>query len=233
MSTKKGYFCGKSQLARKSVLLFGAKQLFLRKKATMMEVTIGKQARKKPVKVPGYLIYEVVKGKPIYYKGYKDVLNKTKTFEEIKMESILQSWLKAQLSAFLIFKLAGQGFEVTVGEMGINLSKTDKRGADISVFDAENFVLTEHFSNYPPRVILEIDISAEMEETTEMDYVLEKVADYHNFGVQKVIWVFTKNKKVMVAEAGQPWLTLDWSVDVEVVNGLVINLADIVAKKKM
>jgi hypothetical protein len=64
-----------------------------------------------------------------------------------------------------------------------------------------------------------------------MDYIFEKIDDLHNFGVQKVIWVFTKNKKVMVAEAGKPWLTLDWATDVEVVEGLVINLADIVAKK--
>jgi hypothetical protein len=36
----------------------------------------------------------------------------------------------------------------------------------------------------------------------------------------------------MVAEAGKPWLTLDWPMDVEVEDGLVINLAAIVAKKK-
>jgi hypothetical protein len=35
-----------------------------------------------------------------------------------------------------------------------------------------------------------------------MNYIFEKIDVLHNFGVQKVIWIFTKNKKVMVAEAG-------------------------------
>jgi Putative restriction endonuclease len=198
-----------------------------------MEVTIEKKARKKPIKVPDYLIYEVSKGKPIYYKGYKDVLNKTKTFEEIKMDSTLQAWLKFRISLILGNFLLTNGYEATAGEQGFTLSKTDKRGADFAIFKADNIVIDEHYSKIPPFVTIEIDVSADLENISILDYVTEKVADYHAFGVQKVIWIFTKNKKVMVAEAGQPWLTLDWSVDVEVVDGLVINLADIVAKKKM
>lgn len=199
-----------------------------------MEVgTAEKKRSKKPANVPEHLIYEVVRGKPIYYKGYRDVLNKTKTFEEITMESVLQSWLKAQLTAFLIFKLAESGHEVTVGEMGINLSKEDKRGADISIFKKENFVLSENFSNLPPEVILEIDIQADTENTSEMDYVIEKVTDYHRFGVKKIIWIFTKKRKVMVAAADQPWLTLDWTADIDVVDGLVLNLEKIMEKYKI
>jgi hypothetical protein len=44
-------------------------------------------------KVPSTLIYEMDEGKPIYYRGYKDVLNKTKTLEQIMGTSILQSLL--------------------------------------------------------------------------------------------------------------------------------------------
>jgi hypothetical protein len=52
------------------------------------------------VQVPDSLIYEVTEeGKPIYYKGYKDVLNKTKTHEKIITESQLQAALKALLTA--------------------------------------------------------------------------------------------------------------------------------------
>lgn len=44
-----------------------------------------KKAKSSAQKIPDYLVYEISEGKPIYYKGYKDVINKTKTFEEIKM----------------------------------------------------------------------------------------------------------------------------------------------------
>lgn len=190
-----------------------------------------KGKKKAEQKVPDYLVYEISKGKPIYYKGYKDVLNGTKTFEEIKMESKLQAWLKTRISLLLIGALKSDQFEVVAGELGLNLSKTNKRGADISVFSIENWTLDEHFSNLPPEVILEIDIQADTENTTEMDYVLEKIADYLEFGVKKIIWIFTKNRKVMIATNEEPWLTVSWNKEVEVLEGLVLNLEELVPKK--
>ena len=197
----------------------------------MQTVAVEKKRRKSPAKVPEYLIYEVVRGKPVYYKGYKDVLNKTKTFEEIIMDSTLQAWLKFRLSLLLGQILLDKGFEVTTGEQGFIFPTGEKRGADLSIFKAENFKIDEHYSRQTPEIVFEIDVKADTENTTEMDYVLEKVADYHGFGVKNVIWIFTKNRKVMVAQANQPWLTLDWSADVEVMEGLTLNLANLVAKK--
>lgn len=187
-----------------------------------------KKRKKVTPKVPDYLIYEVVRGKPIYYKGYKDVLNGTKTFEEITMESILQSSLKAFITALIFFDLRKMGFKVTVGEMGINLSRQDKRGADISIFKAENYKPTDKYSDLPPEIIIEIDVRADVGEGIEMDYVAEKTDDYHRFGVKRIIWIFTKAKKVIVANAGQTWLMDDWSADVEIMEGIKFNVAEMV-----
>lgn len=197
----------------------------------MEAIAFGKKRRKSSLKVPDYLIYEVVKGAPIYYKGYKDVLNKTKTFEEITMDSTLQAWLKSRLTIWLGNYLLANGYEITTGEQGLYLPDKQKRGADIAIFKAEDIVIDEHYARVPPEIIVEIDIKADTENTTEFDYVLEKIADYHQFGVKNVIWVLTKNKKIMVAKVNQPWLTLDWTADVEVMEGLTLNLADLVAKK--
>ncbi|MEK7256622.1 MAG: Uma2 family endonuclease [Bacteroidota bacterium] len=187
---------------------------------------------KPPSKIPDYLIYEVVKGKPIYYKGYKEVLAKTKTFEEIIMESTLQSWFKAHLPAFLLAHLPME-YDVTAGEMGINLNKKDKRGAVVSIFKIEDLVLNEHFSNVPPEVIFEIDVKAEMKEgMTELDYVLDKIEEYHEFGVKSVIWIFTRNKKVMVAPKEKPWVTTGWDVSFEVLAGVQVNLAELIANRR-
>jgi len=187
-----------------------------------------KKRKKEPLKVPDYLIYEVVRGKPIYYKGYKDVLNGTKTFEEITMESILQSWLKAQITIFIGGLLKMTNYHITVGEMGINLSRQDKRGADISIFRKDNILLVNKFSDLPPEIIIEIDVRAEVEDRHEMDYVAEKTDDYHRFGVKRIIWIFTKAKKVITANAGQPWLMDDWSADVEIMEGIKFNVAEMV-----
>ena len=52
--------------------------------------------------------------------------------------------------------------------MGINLSREDKRGADISIFNKENFKLTDKYADIPPEIIIEIDVRAEVEDLKAM-----------------------------------------------------------------
>ncbi len=197
----------------------------------MDSIVLEKKARKSPVKIPAYLVYEIVKGKPVYYKGYKSVLNKTKTYEEIIMDSTLQAWLKSRITILLGNYLLSNGYDITTGEQGLFLPNGDKRGADIAIFKADEMVLNAHYARVAPEIIIEIDVKIHTENTTEFDYVVEKVNDYHGFGVKNVIWIFTKNKKIMVAKANKPWLTLDWTTEVEVMEGLTLNVGDLVAKK--
>lgn len=67
-----------------------------------------------------------------------------------------------------------------------------------------------------------------MENQTEMDYVQGKIKDYLAFGVKKVIWIFTKDKLVFLATSQLPWLTYDWSTEIEVVEGVTFRLEDLV-----
>ena len=178
--------------------------------------------------IPEYLVFEFTNGKPIYYKGYRDVLNKTKTFEEIQLANQLQTGLKAVLTAKVGYGLKNLGYQLAVGKLGINLPNNGRRGADISVFSAENWSWEAKFSDLPPEVIIEIDVQAELEGMTEMDYISTKIKDYLDFGVKKVIWIFTKQQLVFVATQQLPWLTYDWSTEIEVVEGVGFKLDDMV-----
>jgi len=184
--------------------------------------------------IPKALIYEVVNGKPIYYKGYRDYLSGTKTIEEIMADSTLQSWLKTWLGHLLIPQLFSKGYEVLSGELGLLLGKGGIRGADVSIFKAENLTLDEHYSKTAPEVIIEIDVQADLSDSTEheLEYVLSKVDDYFRFGVKQVIWVFSANQKVMNCKPGQPWLTTDWDTTIETVEGATFNIAQIMERKK-
>ena len=51
-------------------------------------------------KIPDYLVYEVMDGKPIYYRGYQSVLNKTKTLEQIMGCSSIQASADYVLAAY-------------------------------------------------------------------------------------------------------------------------------------
>ncbi len=107
-----------------------------------------------------------------------------------------------------------------------------KRGADFAIYRTENWRWEPKFSNLPPETIIEIDVQAEMEDMTEMEYMQCKIKDYIAFGVKKVIWIFTKEKLVLVATAQLPWLTHDWNTDIEVVEGVSFRLDDIVKPAK-
>ncbi|MDX2069856.1 MAG: hypothetical protein SFV55_15615 [Haliscomenobacter sp.] len=46
-------------------------------------------------RIPAALIYEIMDGKPVYYKGYREVLNNEKTLEEVMGASTLQGFIVA------------------------------------------------------------------------------------------------------------------------------------------
>ncbi len=187
--------------------------------------------KKKSRKIPDALIYEVVGGKPVYYKGYRDVLSGKLNPESVMSESTLQAWLKARLSFLLFMNLEDQGYDILTGELGLSLGKGQHRGADLAIYKSADLVLDAHYSKIPPEIIIEIDIQAELENADEMDYIAKKIADYHGFGVKKVIWIFTSIKKVTVADAGAPWITYDWNETIETVDGVSFNLEAMLKRK--
>lgn len=182
--------------------------------------------------VPDYLIYEMDEGKPIYYHGYQDVLDGKKTLEQIISESVLQSWLKS-LIITLINNSLPKGYFATVGEMGLTLGKKSWRGLDISIFKAENFYPTEEYSKLPPEIVIEIDTKAYIETAASTtSYHNRKTQQLLDFGVQKVIWIFTGDEKVMVAAKGQDWITSNWNKTIEVIENITLNIHEMLEKAK-
>ncbi|MEM6319301.1 MAG: Uma2 family endonuclease [Bacteroidota bacterium] len=197
-----------------------------------MSVTVAEKQKETSTSVPDNLIYEVVKSEPIYYRGYKDVLNGIKTIEEIKMESKLQSWLKARITILLGALLLQRGYEIMTGELGLNLPENTKRGADLAIYKSETIEINEFFANLPPEVIIEIDVNIDTEKQTEMDYVHAKIEDYLNFGVKQVIWIFTRTQKVIIAYKTTHWSTYSWDKDIELPQNVRFNLQEIMSSRK-
>ena len=46
-------------------------------------------------------------------------------------------------------------------------------------------------------------------------------------GVEKVIWITTRSKKTFIATKGEKWVVQTWEEDVPVIDGYVINLAQV------
>ena len=184
-------------------------------------------------KIPDALVYEMAGGKPIYYKGYRDVLNKTSNLESVMAESSLQIWLKTRLANLLLALLEPKGYEVVNGELGLLLGNGKSRGADVAIYRSEDFPLSGKFLSNPPEIIIEVDIQADLEDQTELDYIIEKIEDYLRFGVKKVIWIFTSARKIMLAEPGQPWLTVNWDTTIETLEGASFNLDEMLKGRRV
>lgn len=184
-----------------------------------------------PQSIPTTLIYEVVDGKPIYYKGYKDYLQGKKQLEEIRISSYIQSLIITKLVYLLISKLDAQ-YQVLTSEVGLQFKEKRKRAADIAIFEKSKLKTVKDKNKYlkiAPKIIIEIDTKAELEEVKDAySYFHIKTDELLNNGIEKVIWIFTDSKKVMLAEAGKNWQIVDWDRAIEVMEGIIVNIDQMV-----
>jgi hypothetical protein len=189
----------------------------------------------KKTPVPDYLIREVINGEPRYYRGYRDVLNGTKTPEDIRACSTLQSVVVNYLNAKLWHHLEDEPYWVMSNEVGNNLSKKTKSAYDVAVFDKKTLPprqVDDHYASVPPVLVVEVDVKVETEKLLPPDLIFQiKTRKLLEFGVKKVVWFFTKNQSVLIAEAGKEWIFDNWNRDVELWDGLKVNVPKYLAKQ--
>lgn len=182
--------------------------------------------RQKKEKIPDYLIHEVIDGKPYYRKGYRQVLNKTKTLEEIMGSSSLQFIVVDYLLGIIYSFIDRSKYYVATNEAGLYLRKKQNVANDIAIYSKALLTpakISNKYADVPPRLVIEIDTKTETEdEAVGIHVKTQKLLD---FGVERVIWIFTDSRKVLVAAPGQDWVIKDWSKDVELMEGHWFNIA--------
>ena len=185
--------------------------------------------------VPDYLIREIIDGDRWFYRGYRDVLSGLKTPEEIMAFSTYQSLLVGYVYNKLWNALEDQPYWVMSNEVGNNLSKKSKMAYDIAVFDKTTLPperISANYANVPPKLVIEVDVKIESESKTPDDIVWQiKTQKLLTSGVEKVIWFFTKTQKVLIARPNEDWILADWQRDIEIWEGLTINVAQYLAKQ--
>lgn len=181
--------------------------------------------------IPAYLVREVIDGIPFYYRGYRQAMNKTKTLEELMSDSGLQFFIKDYLSDFLKARLNLKKYRVGAGELGFHPNYKNNMGLDVVVFDRKVLTpdkITAKFVEVPPLLVIEVDVNVELPERDSdlfQEYVVRKIRRLFASGTEKVIWIFTKSQQVFSATATAPWQVYDWDQDVELLEGVQVNLA--------
>jgi hypothetical protein len=195
-------------------------------------MTTAKQ-KKLARKVPEYLVKEILNGIPIYYKGYKAVLRKEKTLEDIMGASGLQSFIVSYIYKLIVRQLSDDLYHILTGETGLHLKLSDNLSGDIVLYDYDKLPISKidtHYLSIPPKIDIEIDVNIDTTDFTEQTYIYAKTDRLLSWGVEKVIWVLSASKKVIVAEQGKDWLIVDWSKDIEIIDGVKFNVSQYLEK---
>jgi len=172
------------------------------------------------------LTYEVVDGKPIYYCGYKEVLAGKKQPEEVMGVSFFHADLVGALVWFLRDRLGGK-YRVVAGELGYFVGK-GWRNLDIAVFryeDVKDKLRSKNYIDVPPVLVIEVDTHGDVE--NEMAYISEKIDALLKSGVEKIIWIFTDPEKILIAEKGKDWVIVGWDREVELIEGVKLNVENL------
>ena len=196
--------------------------------------------KSKPTKgrsIPAHLVRETIDGIAFYYAGYRDVLNKNKNLDDIMSDSGLQFFLKDYLADLLKAGLDRKKYRIAGGELGFHADYRNNMGLDVVVFDRTVLTpdkITPKFVTVPAKLVVEVDVNVELpDRSTDLfeEYVVRKMRSLFTFGTEKVVWVFTKSRMVISATPSAPWTFTDWDKDIELLDGVTMNLATYVEQE--
>ncbi len=199
-------------------------------------LTNKKDKRKKRARIPKALIYEMRKGSPIYYRDYDKVLAGELPLEAVIGSSGLQSWLVIIIAFFLRNLLKKKGYEILSNEVGYKFAPKSWYNLDIAVWKKEKikpYLKENKLILIAPEIVVEIDTKADLRKfENPQDYFHRKTQDLLDSGVKKVIWIFTNDKKIWIAENKKPWLIVDFDYDIDLIENVKFNLQKLIKEEE-
>ncbi len=189
--------------------------------------------RRPPRSVPSYLIHEIMDGKPLYYKGYREVVSGKKTFEEIMGASSLQSLIVSYFSRFIFTFLDDDQYFVFMSEAGLHIDHRNNLSNDIAIYDQTVLTpekISRKYADVPPKIVIEIDIDADVADMGEYGYIYKKTQKMLNFGTEKVFWILTSAQVVIVATP-EKIETFRWHTTIELFDNQYFNIGEYLDKK--
>lgn len=203
-----------------------------------MSASIAEQSGKEILKtkvrrIPDYLVREAFGGTRYFYPEFRAIWNKTKTLDDVMADSTLQWILKEQIGDIAKARLDNSKYRLGRGEVGIHLGANENMGLDIAIFDRQLLTAEKmgmKYADVPPLAVVEIDVAVELPERNANlfeEYVLPKIQRLIDFGTRRVIWIFSKSKRIFIAEAGRDWYFAHWDREVELMPGIKFNVQKI------
>ncbi len=188
-----------------------------------------------PPVVPKVLIYEMLNGRPIYYRGYQEVLATGLDPESIMGSSSLQSLVVGLIFSHIMNNRDKKRYIPMTNEAGVHLDLNSNLSCDVAIYEKGTFALTTKYFDTPPKIVIEVDIKADVSEFAGRDYeyMAEKTQRLFDFGVERVLWVLSRSRRVFVAVPNQDWIFTDWANDVPVLDDCVLNVKKLLDEEEI
>ena len=187
--------------------------------------------------IPLALVYEMWQGKPVYYRGYRDVLAGKKTIEEVMSCSDLQGVLVYLLGLYIGNSINRKKYLISSNETGLHLGQNDNLGNDLAIFEKEKVgKLKGKYFDVPPKIVIEVDIKADVSDFEgKLDgYLIQKSQKLIEFGVDKILWVITSAQKVYIIDRNDPtWYVVNWSENIAVLDDCVLNIKQLLDEEEI
>lgn len=184
--------------------------------------------------IPAYLIKETIDGIPYYRKGYRSVLRGEQSLEDIMGCSGLQFVILQYFLRLIVRHDPEERYYIGNNEAGLHLERGNNMANDLALYDKQKLTadkISKKYVDVAPDIVIEVDTDFEVEDIGTMDAIFLKTQRLLDFGTQKVIWVFTSSRKVLIARPGQNWLTSDWNEDIELLENATFNIGAYLEKK--
>lgn len=189
-------------------------------------------SKKEAKKIPQNLIREVLRGEPLYYQGYRDVIKGLKKPEEIMGCSSLQSVLVSIIDFFIQSRINRKKYWIGGNEAGLHLGYKNNLSTDLGIFLKEKVTLSTSFFEVAPEVSIEVDVKIDVTTLGEkLEYIFGKSEEMIAFGSKKIIWILTKPKKIFVISEKEVTKVFDWNTEIEVIDNIQINLAQVLEEE--
>lgn len=200
-----------------------------------MVETLEKVQSEKVTQIPHSLVYEEFDGYVFPYKGFREVLNKTKNKESIMGSSSIQAFICSIILRFIYSKISKK-YIVATNESGLHLSKKSNLSNDIAIFNKSDVKLSNKYFNVPPVVAIEVDIRADLtdeDSLSETDYIFKKSKKMIDFGTQQVIWVLTDSKKIIIVDQSPEWKIVNFDADLPILDDIMLNLQQLMEEEEL
>ena len=127
----------------------------------------------------------------------------------------------------LFTQIGRKKYRFLSSELGHHLDKHNNLSYDIAIFEKsvlKGEMIDVHYVKVAPKVVVEVDVRIDLENTSDLEYIDAKTQKVLDAGTEKLIWIFTKTQKIIIAAPNQNWEILNWNKDFELIDNQLINI---------